>query len=113
MLPILEDERRVPRKLTAEQLARKAETPASELYVDTELDEHVGSCIAIRQLRRWAMLACILLGIVLALNAVITVAGPALITAKVQEVVRAELAAQRPHTRLGPPGHDSVAQVSP
>lgn len=72
-------------------LEDEATTPATVAYVKYMMHMHRQRCPAIRKLRRWAMVASMLLGVLLTLNTLGIVFGKSWIDQAVSKSVRAEL----------------------
>lgn len=72
-------------------LAAALNEPATVGYVQRYIGTHQRWCPALRVLRRWSVLACILLGGLLVLNSVGWLSAKAVFREAVREGVRAEL----------------------
>jgi hypothetical protein len=90
--PLEEQEPDGGQEQSAREMAADAEEPASVLLVRTWLDHHVRTCRVLRMLRRWAMVACVLLGAVLMFQALIVLLGRAALHDIVRVAVREEMA---------------------
>jgi len=86
----------VPEPLSHEQNAKDAKTPATMLDLKTGLHVHVDTCPTARIVKRWTKVACVLIGIVLALQVVTAAMGRAYLRETVREVVRDEMQHRRP-----------------
>jgi hypothetical protein len=82
----VEDETPLP-----DDLENDATTTATVAYVKDMMRKHRQTCPAIRKLRKWAMVASMLLGVILALNVCASIFGRAWIRQAVREGVREEL----------------------
>jgi hypothetical protein len=68
--------------------------PATVGWVQRYVGTHQRWCPALRVLRRWSVLACVLLGMLIALNAVGWLSAKSVFREAVREGVRAELRTQ-------------------
>jgi hypothetical protein len=89
--PLEEPEADGGQEQTAQEMAKDAEEPASVLLVRTWLDHHVRTCKVLRMLRRWAMVACVLLGMVLTFQGLLVLFGRAALKDVVRTTVREEM----------------------
>jgi hypothetical protein len=75
---------------TSQELEREAEEPASVLSVKMAVSYHVRTCPALRKLRQWAMVACMLIGVVLAFQFLIAAFGRTVLKDVVREAIKEE-----------------------
>lgn len=81
----------VDAEIGPQQLVRDAGEPATVASVREAIRHHLATCPAPRKLHRWTKLACVMIGVGLALQVVLAVAGRSILRETVRTAVREEM----------------------
>ena len=88
------EQRALDQTPTPHAITESLNEPATVGWVQRYVGTHQRWCPALRVLRRWSVLACVLLGMLIALNAVGWLSAKSVFREAVREGVRAELRTQ-------------------
>jgi hypothetical protein len=92
----------IPETPSPGELATKAATSSSQLYVDELMGKHIATCPMRRQMRKFNMLFAAMIGAMIVLasaQAILIVAGKAMLKETIREVVRQEMSDIHQHVR--------------